>query len=82
MSQNESLKDQLKENYALIQSLSKSEDARKLSKLLSQSGTDVAQMASKGDTTQLQTMVQGLMKNPETAKLIERLNEKINESKK
>lgn len=71
----------LLKNKQAIESLMKSGEAQRLMELLNQNAgnglKDAAQSAMKGDTTQLMGLVQGLMKDPKNAKLVEDLNKKI-----
>lgn len=71
----------LLKNKQAIESLMKSGEAQRLMELLNQNAgsglKDAAQSAMKGDTTQLMGLVQGLMKDPKSAKLVEELNKKI-----
>ena len=71
----------LLKNKQAMESLMKSNEAQRLMELLNQNAgsglKDAAQSAMKGDTTQLMGLVQGLMKDPKNAKLVEELNNKI-----
>lgn len=71
----------LLKNKQAIESLMKSGEAQRLMELLNQNAgsglKDAAQSAMKGDTAQLMGLVQGLMKDPKSAKLVEDLNKKI-----
>jgi len=59
-----------------------SQEARKLMDLLNQNSgqslKDAAQSALKGDTAQLTRLVDDLMQNPQSARLMEELQKKIN----
>ena len=71
----------LMKNRQAIEDLLRSDEARRLMDLLDQnSGGDLkgaAQSAMKGNTAQLMGLVQGLMNDPKSAKLVEELNQKI-----
>lgn len=71
----------LLKNKQAIESLMKSGEAQRLVELLNQNAggelKDAAQSAMKGDSTQLMSLVEGLMKNPQSAKLVEELNKKV-----
>lgn len=73
----------LLKNKQAVESLMKSDEAKRLMELLNQSSgqglKDAAQSAMKGDTSQLIGLVEGLMKNPQSAKLVEELNKKVNQ---
>ena len=67
----------LLKNKQALESLMKSGEAQRLMELLNQNGLkDAAQSAMKGDASQLMDLVQGLMKDPQSAKLVEDLNKK------
>lgn len=71
----------LLKNKQAIESLMKSGEAQRLMELLNQNAggglKDAAQSAMKGDTSQLMSLVQGLMKDPKSAKLVEELHQKV-----
>lgn len=71
----------LLKNKQAIESLMKSGEAQRLVELLNQNAggelKDAAQSAMKGDSAQLMSLVEGLMKNPQSAKLVEELNKKV-----
>ena len=71
----------LLKNKQAMESLLKSGEAQRLMELLNQNAgsglKDAAQSAMKGDASQLMNLVQGLMKNPKSAQLVEELNKKI-----
>lgn len=71
----------LLKNKQAIESLMKSGEAQRLMELLNQKSggelKDAAQSAMKGDSAQLMSLVEGLMKNPQSAKLVEELNKKV-----
>lgn len=64
-----------------VESLMRSGEAQQLMKLLDQSSggglKDAAQSAMQGDAAQLMGLVEGLMKNPQTVKLMEELQKKV-----
>lgn len=72
----------LLKNRQAIESLLKSGEAQRLMELLNQNAggelKGAAQSAMKGDSSQLMNLVEGLMKNPQSAKLVEELNKKVN----
>ena len=72
----------LLKNRQAMEALLNSNEARRLMELLNQNSggglKDAAQSAMKGDTAQLMGLVQGLMNNPQSAKLVEELNKKVN----
>ena len=72
----------LLKNGQAMEALLNSNEARRLMELLNQNSggglKDAAQSAMKGDTAQLMGLVQGLMNNPQSAKLVEELNKKVN----
>ena len=69
-------------NKQAVESLMKSQEAKQLMELLSKNSEQnlqqAAQSAIKGNTSQLAQLVEGLMRNPQSAKLVEDLNKKIN----
>ena len=71
----------LLKNRQAMESLLNSNEARKLMELLNQNSggglKDAAQSAMNGNAAQLMDLVQGLMKDPQNAKLVENLNKKI-----
>lgn len=71
----------LLKNRQAMENLLNSNEARRLVDILNQnSGGDLkraAQSAMKGDTAQLMGLVQGLMNDPQSTKLVEDLNKKI-----
>ena len=71
----------LLKNKQAVESLLHSDEARKLMELLNQNSggslKDAAQSAMKGNSAQLMGLVQGLMKDPQSAKLVEDLNKKF-----
>ena len=71
----------LLKNRQAIEALMKSGEAQRLVELLNQKGggnlKGAAQSAMRGDTAQLMTLVEGLMKDPKSAQLVEQLNKKI-----
>ncbi len=71
----------LLKNKKTIQSLANSPDAKKFMEVLrSQNGADLQSAASaamKGDTTQLNHLLQDLMKNPEGAKAVQNLSQNL-----
>ena len=74
------LAEQLKRNPAMLQSLMQSKDGQRLIQMLTQrdqgSGLKkAAQAASAGDTAQMVQMVQQIMKSPDGAALVERINQ-------
>ena len=68
----------LLKNKQAVENLMKSGEAKRLMELLNQSAGDglksAAQSAMKGDSAQLAKLVEGLMQNPEAAKMAEQLN--------
>ena len=69
----------LLKNKQAMESLMKSGEAQELLNKNAGSGLkDAAQSAMNGDTSQLMNLVQGLMKDPQSAKLVEELNKKVN----
>lgn len=71
----------LLKNRQAVESLLNSNEARRLMELLNHNSgdglKDAAQSAMKGDTSQLMGLVQGLMNDPQSAKLVEELNKKV-----
>lgn len=71
----------LLKNKQAIEALMKSGEAQRLMELLNQNSgnglKNATQSAMKGDTTQLMNLIQGLMKDPKSAKLVEELNKKM-----
>lgn len=71
----------LLKNKQAMESLLRSDEARKLMELLNRNSggglKDAAQSAMNGNAAQLMGLVQGLMKDPQSAKLVEDLNQKI-----
>lgn len=71
----------LLKNKQAIEALIKSGEAQRLMELLNQNSgnglKNATQSAMKGDTTQLMNLIQGLMKDPKSAKLVEELNKKM-----
>ena len=76
------LTEQLKHNPAMLRSLMQSQDGQMLMKLLTQkdggAGLQRAvQSASKGNPAEMVQMVNQLMKSPEGASLVERINRAV-----
>ena len=71
----------LLKNKQAVQALLQSGEAKRLMELLNRSAggglKDAAQSAMKGDSTRLTQLVEGLMKDPEAAKMVEQLNKNI-----
>ena len=71
----------LLKNKQAMENLMKSGEAQRLMELLNKNAgsglKDAAQSAMNGDASQLMGLVQGLMKDPQSAKLVEELNKKI-----
>ena len=71
----------LLKNRQAMESLLNSNEARKLMELLNQNSggglKDAAQSAMKGNTSQLMGLVQNLMSDPQSAKLVDELNKKV-----
>lgn len=69
-------------NKQAVESLMKSQEAKQLMELLSKNSEQnlqqAAQSAINGNTAQLAQLVEGLMRNPQSAKLVEDLNKKVN----
>lgn len=72
---------ELLKNRQAMESLLHSNEARRLMELLNQNSgdglKDAAQSAMKGNPAQLMGLVEGLMKDPKSAKLVEELNKKV-----
>lgn len=72
---------ELLRNRQAVESLLNSNEARRLMEMLNQSSGDglknAAQSAMKGNPTQLMGLVEGLMRDPQSAKLVEELNKKV-----
>lgn len=70
------LADQLKRNPKALQALMRSGDGQSLMRKLSQEGglQEAARAAAQGSPGQLAEMVQRLMRDPEGAALVERIN--------
>ena len=70
----------LLKNKQGLENLMKSGEAQRLMELLNRNAggglKDAAQSAMKGDSAQLMSLVEGLMKDPQSAKLVENLNKK------
>ena len=68
-------------NKQALESLMKTNEAQRLMELLNRNGgsglKSAAQSAMQGDTSQLKKLVDDLMKNPESARLVEDLNKKV-----
>ncbi len=71
----------LLKNRQTMEALLHSDEAHRLIELLNQNSggglQDAAQSAMKGNTAQLMRLVQGLMNDPKSAKLVEELNKKV-----
>ena len=71
----------LLKNRQAMDALLHSDEARRLMELLNQNSggglKDAAQSAMKGNAAQLMELVQGLMKDPQSVKLVEELNKKV-----
>ena len=71
----------LLKNRQAVESLLHSNEAQRLMELLKQNSggnlKDAAQSAMKGNTAQLMELVQGLMNDPQSAKLVDELNKKV-----
>lgn len=74
--------EQLLKNKQTVETIIQSREAKQLMDLLNQNSgqnlKDAAQAALKGDTTQLAQLVDHLKQNPQSARLIEDLQKKIN----
>lgn len=72
---------ELLQNRQVMESLLNSDETRKLMEMLNQSSGNelksAAQSAIKGKPEQLMGLVEGLMKDPQSAKLVEELNKKV-----
>lgn len=68
-------------NKQTLESIMKSGEAQRLMELLNKNAgsglKNAAQSAMQGDPSQLKKLVDNLMQNPESAKLVENLNKKI-----
>ena len=73
----------LLKNKQAMENLMKSGEAQRLMELLNKNAgsslKDAAQSAMNGNASQLMDLVQGLMKDPQSAKLVEELNKKVNQ---
>lgn len=73
--------EQLLQNKQAVQTIMQSQEAKQLMDLLNQNSgqslKDAAQSALKGDTAQLTRLVDSLMQNPQSARLMEELQKKI-----
>jgi hypothetical protein len=73
--------EELMKNRQALESLMKSGEARRLMELLNQNAggglQNAAQSAMQGDAAQLTQLVEGLMQDPSSAKLVEELNKKV-----
>lgn len=71
----------LLKNRQAVEHLLHSEEARRLVAMLEQNSggslKDAAQSAMQGNTAQLMGLVQGLMNDPKSARLVEELNKKV-----
>lgn len=69
-------------NKQAVESIVNSQEARQLMELLNRNSgaglKDAAQSAMRGDTAQLNRLVENLMRDPQSAKLMEELNKKVN----
>lgn len=74
--------EQLLQNKQAVQTIMQSQEAKQLLDLLNQNSgqslKDAAQSALKGETAQLTRLVDDLMRNPQSARLMEDLQKKIN----
>lgn len=74
--------EQLLQNKQTVEKIIQSQEAKQLMDLLNQNSgqslKDAAQSALKGDTTRLTSLVDDLMRNPQSARLMEELQKKIN----
>ena len=72
---------ELLKNKQGLEKLMKSGEAQRLVELLNRNAggglKDAAQSAMQGDATRLMGLVDGLMKDPKNAKLVEDLNKKV-----
>ena len=75
--------EQLLKNKQTVEAIIQSREARQLMELLNQNSgqnlKDAAQAALRGDTTQLTQLVDHLKQNPQSARLMEDLQKKIND---
>ena len=76
------LAEQLKNNPAMLQSLMQSRDGQMLMQMLTQGDRGAGlqravQSASQGDTAEMVKMVNQIMKSPDGAALVERINRAI-----
>lgn len=71
----------LLKNRQAMESLLHSDEARRIVELLNQNSggglKDAAQSAMNGNAAQLMGLVQGLMNDPQSARLVEELNKKV-----
>lgn len=71
---------QLLNNKQTLERLMRSGEAQQLIQMLDQKAKgglkNAAQAAMNGNSTQLQTLMEGLMQDPQGAQLVERLNQK------
>lgn len=74
--------EQLLQNKQAVEKIIQSQEAKQLMDLLNQNSgqslKDAAQSALKGDTARLTRLVDDLMRNPQSARLMEDLQKKIN----
>ena len=74
--------EQLLNNKQTVEAIIQSREAKQLMDILNQNSgqnlKDAAQAALKGDTTQLAQLVDHLKQNPQSARLMENLQKKIN----
>ena len=76
------LAEQLKNNPAILTSLMQSRDGRMLMQMLTQNDRGAAlqqaiQSAVRGNTAQMTDMVQGIMRSPEGAALVNRIQQTL-----
>jgi len=76
------LAEQLKNNPAILNSLMQSRDGRMLMQMLTQNDRGAAlqqaiQSAVRGNTAQMTDMVQGIMRSPEGAALVNRIQQTL-----
>ena len=74
--------EQLKSNPALLRSLMQSQDGQMLMRMLTQEDSGAGlqravQAAAKGNTAEMAHMVNQIMKSPEGAALVERINRTV-----
>lgn len=74
--------EQLKSNPAMLRSLMQSQDGQMLLRMLTQGDSGVGlqravQAAAKGNTAEMVQMVSQVMKSPEGAALVERINRTV-----